>query len=72
MQSDQLRTIKIHTGHRDFMSTHLMRFSEKLFISFVSIPLSLGVNFDIRNWPIPKHLRGLGGTNLPRRYEELR
>ena len=32
----------------------------------------LSVNFDIRNWPIPLHLRGLGDTKLHRRYYELR
>ena len=32
----------------------------------------LSVNFDIRNWPIPLHLRGLGDTKLHRRYDELR
>ena len=31
----------------------------------------LSVNFDIRNRPIPLHLRGLGDTKLQRRYEEL-
>ena len=47
---------------------------EKLSIFLFQFPLAseLSVNFDIRNWPIPLHLRGLGDTNLPRRCEELR